>query len=71
MKKDQVFKGLRVETNDSALRRCNRLLGSQKGIIVDGIIKKEKTTSKILVLFDSESSPRYVAISRLKAKTND
>ena len=69
MKADQIVDQMAVETNDSTLRRCHHLKGSKQGIVVDGKIKKEGTLSKVLVLFDGETEPRYVPISRLKARS--
>lgn len=71
MKANQITSKMAVETIDSTLRSCNRVKGSKQGVIADGEIKKKGTLSKVLVLFDGESEPRLVAISRLKAKLNE
>jgi hypothetical protein len=68
MKSNEIKDKMLVETIDSTLRSCNKIKGSKQGIICNPEIKKEGTLSKVLVLFDNETEPRYVPISRLKAK---
>ncbi len=71
MKTQDIKPQMIVETIDFVLRKENGLKGSKHGIIVNGEIKKEGTLSKVLVAFSTESEPRYVPISRLRAKSNE
>lgn len=68
MKANQIISKMSVETIDSTFKACNRIKGTKQGIVVNGEIKKEGTLSKVLVLFDTETEPRYVPLSRLKAR---
>lgn len=68
MKSSEVIDKMLIETIDSTVRSWNKVKGAKKGIIVNTEIIKEKTQSKVLVWFDKETEPRYVPLSRIKAR---
>jgi hypothetical protein len=68
MKALDIVSQMAVETIDFVLRKESGLKGAKHGVVVNGEIKKEGTQSKVLVIFSTESKPRYVPISRLRAR---